>query len=141
MSYSLAFSQAVYLSLYVASKVEQKVYDFIPTQKISQDLNIPASTAAMILRRLNQAGLIETREGANGGVRLARAAEKITILDIFAAIEQERPLFQQNVELAISGEKTTRVVQAVTKIFQESEAAMKERLAAVTIRDLMNTVR
>ena len=50
-----------------------------------------------------RAGIIESREGANGGVRLALAPEKITIRDIFAAIEQERPLFQTNIRLNVSG--------------------------------------
>lgn len=140
MSYSLAFTQAIYLSLYVASKVEKKIYDFTPTQKISQDLDIPPSTAAMILRRLNQAGLIETREGVNGGVRLARAPEKVTILDIFTAIEQERPLFSQKSEFGIASEKSLRALRAVTHVFEDAETAMKERLAAITIKDLMNAV-
>src|SRR5258708_35972544 len=109
MSYSLAFSQSLFLVLYVASKVEHGTYEFTPTQKISQDLNIPPSTAGMLLRRLIRAGIIESREGANGGVRLARAPEKITGRDIFAAIEQEQPLVQTNVRLNVSRREGNKV--------------------------------
>src|SRR5947209_362521 len=99
MSYSLAFSQSLFMLLYIAGMVEMGKYDFILTQRISQDVIIPPSTAAMILRRLSRAGLIETREGVNGGVRLAIPPEKVTLLDVFKAIEQERPMFQSNVQM------------------------------------------
>ncbi|MEO8609132.1 MAG: Rrf2 family transcriptional regulator [Chloroflexota bacterium] len=141
MSYSLALTQSLFMTLYVASKIDQGEYDFISTQQISQELNIPPSTAGMILRRLNRAGLIDTREGVNGGVRLAKPPESVTMLDVFEAIEQERPMFQTNIELPVTGEKRTRVQQAIFGVLESGESAMKNRLRQVTMRDLMNTVR
>jgi Rrf2 family protein len=140
MSYSLAFSQSLFVMLYVASKVQRGIYDFVPTQQISQDLNIPPSTAAMILRRLNRAGLIETREGANGGVRLARSPEQVTLLDIFMAIEQERPMFQTNIQFGITGDKPTRVQNAVLHLLGDAEQSMKQSLQGTTIKTLMEMV-
>lgn len=141
MSYSLAFTQSLFMVLYVAGKVEQGLYDFIPTQQISQDLNIPPSTAGMILRRLNRAGLIETREGASGGVRLALPPEEVTLLNIFMAIEQEHPMFQTNFQLRVTGEKPTKIQQTIFQLLGTAEAAMKQNLEAVTVRDIMNAVR
>ena len=140
MSYSLAFSQSLFLVLYVASKVEQGTYEFTPTQKISQDLNSPPSTAGMLLRRLIRAGIIESREGASGGVRLALRPENLSVLDIFMAIEQERPLFQTNIQLNVAGAKATKVQQAILETLGNAEIAMKGSLEEVTIRDLMNSV-
>lgn len=137
MSYSLAFSQSLFMMLYVAGKVERGLYDFVPTQQLSHDLNIPPSTAGMILRRLNRAGIIETREGAGGGVRLAKPPDEVTILDIFTAIEQERPMFQTNFQLRVTGEKPTKVQQTIYQILDSAESAMKRSLQATTIRDLM----
>lgn len=141
MSYSLAFTQSLFTMLYVASKIDQGTYDFISTQQISQELTIPPSTAGMILRRLNRAGLIDTREGVNGGVRLAKPPEEVTLLDIFLAIEQERPLFQTNIELRVTGEKRTRVQQSVFSVLEKAEAEMKASLKAVTIRDLLKSLK
>jgi len=125
--------------LYVGVKVDKGVYAFTPTQQISQDLNIPASTASMILRSLSRSGLIETREGANGGVRLARSPDKITLLDVFSAVEQQRPLFQTNFQVTVTGEKVTRARQAINQALDASETAMKQSLQAITIKDLMKT--
>ncbi len=137
MSYSLAFSQAVFIVLFAASKAAQGLYDFTPTTKIAETLTIPPSTASMIIRQLNRAGLIETREGINGGIRLARPASEVTMLDILQAIEQTRPLFQTNVRINATGEKRTRVERAVVNVFDSAENAMKAQLKAVTMQDLI----
>ena len=38
MSYSLAFSQAIMVVVYVAVLVRQGIYDFVPTKELSHDL-------------------------------------------------------------------------------------------------------
>ncbi|MCA9883634.1 MAG: Rrf2 family transcriptional regulator [Anaerolineae bacterium] len=136
MTYSLAFSQAIIVTLYVADKVEQGMFDFIPTTQLSDDLNMSPSSTSSILRRLNRAGLIETREGVKGGVRLAVPSVEVTVLDIFEAIEQNKPLFQQNVKLRVTGQKPDRATKALIDVFSDAEAAMKARLQATTIEDL-----
>ena len=141
MSYSLSFSQSLYIVLFVASKVEQKKYEFISTQQIADTLNVPPSTSSVILRRLKKAGLIEAREGVNGGVRLAKQPEQITVLDIFNAVEQSGPMFQTNINFAVSGEKSSRVQQGVLNVLTEAENQMKHSLQAVTVKDLMNAIK
>lgn len=136
MTYSLAFSQAIIVTLYVADKVEQGMFDFIPTTQLSDDLNMSPSSTSSILRRLNRAGLIETREGVKGGVRLAVPSADVTVLDIFDAIEQNKSLFQQNVKLRVTGQKPDRATKALIDVFSDAEAAMKARLQATTIEDL-----
>lgn len=137
MSYSHGFTQALYLMLYVGDKIEQGMYEFIPTQKISEDLNIPPSSAASILSRLNRAGLIETREGAGGGVRLAALPTTITVLDILEAIEQGRPLFQLGHKLNVAGSKPSQANLAIGGVLSGAEETMKQYLGNVTLKHLM----
>jgi len=140
MSYSLGFTQTVFLVLYVADKIQQGMYEFIPTQQISSDLNIPPASAGSILRRLNRARIIETREGAAGGVRLARAPEEVTLLDLLVAIEQERPLFQTQFQLSVRGTKPTRAQVAVHDVLDGAEQAMKQQLGTITIKGLIDII-
>jgi len=137
VSYSLAFSQAILVALYVADKVEQGMFEFIPTSQLSDDLNLSPSSTGSILRRLSSAGLIETREGAKGGVRLAIPPSEVTILDIFNAIEGGKSLFLSNIQMRVSGEKPTRANQAIASIFMKAENSMKDSLKATNIADLM----
>ncbi len=137
MSYSLAFSQAIMTVLFVGDKVEQGFFDFVPTKEISESLNIARPTAVKILGNLASVGIIETREGAKGGVRLAIAPADVTILDVFSAIETGKAMFRHDFELRVTGEKPTRAQEAVLTILNEAEAAMKDRLAQTTIAELL----
>lgn len=138
MSYSLAFSQAIMTALYVADKVQQGSYDFVPTKQLSEDLNIAGPTAVKILQSLNRVGLIETREGARGGIRLAVPPSEVTILDIFNAIENERPLFRSDLHVRATGEKPTRAHQEISNLLTSAEEAMKDKLKELTVKDLLN---
>ncbi|MEZ4593593.1 MAG: Rrf2 family transcriptional regulator [Chloroflexota bacterium] len=137
MSYSLSFSQAIVTVIFVGDKVEQGFYDFVPTKELSEALNIARPTAVKILGNLAGAGIIETREGAKGGVRLALPPAEVTILDIFQAIESGKAMFRHDFELGVTGEKPTRAQGAILDILNEAEAAMHNRLAQTTIADLL----
>lgn len=140
MSYSLAFSQSIIAVLYVADKVQQGIYDFVPTQELSDSLNIAKPSAVKILQNLNRAGIIETREGAKGGVRLAIPPEDITVLDIFDAIEQNRPLFRPALRFRVTGKKPESGRQAVSNVLLQAEQAMKASLQETTIADLLRQI-
>ncbi|MFZ5881090.1 MAG: RrF2 family transcriptional regulator [Chloroflexota bacterium] len=137
MSYSLSFSQAIFVVLFVGDKVAQNYFDFVPTKELSTALNIPNPSAVKILGNLASAGIIETREGSRGGVRLAKPAQQITLLDVFTAIETGKPMFRQDHQLRVTGKKPTRAHQSVYAVLTEAEEGMKARLAKTTIADLM----
>jgi len=126
--------------IYVADKVQQGYYDFVPTAQISEDLNIARPSAVKILASLTNAGMIETREGAKGGVRLAVAPSDITVLDVFEAIEAGKPLFRHDYRLRVTGTKPTRAQQEVLSVFNTAELAMKEALGKRTIANLLETL-
>ena len=137
MSYSLSFSQAIFVVLFVGDKVAQDYLDFVPTKELSSALNIPNPSAVKILGNLASAGIIETREGSRGGVRLAKPAAEITLLDVFNAIEAGKPMFRQDHQLRVTGKKPTRAHQSVYAVLTEAEESMKTNLAQTTIADLM----
>jgi len=57
------------------------------TKDIAEDQQIPPSFLAKIISQLSIAGLINTSRGARGGVSLAKAPEKISILEVVEAID------------------------------------------------------
>lgn len=137
MSYSTTPARAILAMIYMADKVRQGKFDFVPIQQISAELNIPASTTALIIRDLSRAGLVETREGAKGGVRHARSPETIAVDDIFKAIEQERPLFQIDLRPHVKGPRPTRAQEAIAAVLLDAERTMRQRLQQTTLADLL----
>ena len=59
----------------------------MPVAEIARETNISPSFLAKIVQRLVAAGLLVTGKGPGGGVRLARSATEITLLDVVRAID------------------------------------------------------
>ncbi|HEX9037478.1 MAG TPA: Rrf2 family transcriptional regulator [Ktedonobacterales bacterium] len=137
MSISSAFPHAILAMIYVTDKVRQGKFDYVPIQQVSLELNIPPSTMGLIIRSLNRAGLVETREGAKGGVRHAHAPETMTVYDIYKAIEQERPVFQTLLTPRVTGSKPTNAQKAIVAVLADAEQALLQRLQQTTLADLL----
>jgi len=78
-------------SLYLAS-LEQEGYVSIGT--ISEELDISFPFLTKIFQKLNNAGLLDSRRGPNGGVALTLPAEEITLYEIVVAIDGD-DLFEE----------------------------------------------
>ena len=137
MSYSLGYSQAVLVLVFVADKLRQGLFDFVPTRAIAGSLGIPTPTVAKIMQSLVRAGLVEPREGAKGGVRLARPAFRITLGDVLAAMEQSRPLFRTHTGVRATGERPTRAQAAIGRALTRAEMAMRHSLDGTTLEDIL----
>src|SRR5262245_40753830 len=57
------------------------------TSAVASEQNIPPSFLAKIISQWSIAGLLHTARGAHGGVRLARDAREITLLEVVEAID------------------------------------------------------
>ncbi len=97
---------------------------------------MPNPTVVKILQSLNRFGLITTKVGARGGIRLAKAPEEITVLDVFGAIELDRPLFKFSLPSTLKDEKSQLVGENIEQVLSQAESDMKSRLAATKISDL-----
>ncbi len=56
-------------------------------QVLAERARLEVPTVSKLLKQLAQAGLVASTRGINGGYRLARAPERITIADIVTAME------------------------------------------------------
>jgi Rrf2 family transcriptional regulator, iron-responsive regulator len=74
---------AVRIMMYCAANGEK--LSRIP--EIAKAYNVSELFLFKILQPLNKAGLVETLRGRNGGVRLGRAADKITLFDVVRVTE------------------------------------------------------
>lgn len=74
-------------SVFMASKKEQ---NYISIKKISEQLDISPHFLTKVLQQLTAAGLMESLKGPNGGVRLKKSPDKISLLDVVLAIDGEK---------------------------------------------------
>lgn len=60
---------------------------YVPVHEISEKLDVSKHFLAKILQQLTSKGLLRSHRGPNGGVTLARSAEKIHLAEIVEAID------------------------------------------------------
>jgi len=123
-------------TVYVADKVRLGEFEFVPTSRLADDLGIPAPSLSRLLRSLNRAGIIETREGSRGGVRLAVSPEKVSLLSVIDAIEQQLPLFRTDAAPRVTGDTPTRRQADIRAALDDAERAMRSSLEGVSVADI-----
>lgn len=136
MSYSYSFSKAILVVIFISDKVRQEQYEFLSTQMISKVLSIPKPTLVKILQNLNLNGIIETREGKQGGIRLMKKPSEITVLDILNAVEG-KPLFQTRFNIMAEGKRPDNAQKSIREILTKAEEQMKKTLANKTIDEIL----
>lgn len=87
MANLLKISDAASLALHMMICLADSPDQFISAHEIASALKVSENHLAKVGQRLHKAGLVESVRGPKGGFRLAKEAGKITLLEIFEAIE------------------------------------------------------
>lgn len=138
MAYSLSFSKSILVLAFISDKIRRGETEYISTKVMSELLNIPKPTLSIIFNNLIRAGILESKEGINGGVRFAKNAEQITLLDILTAIENQKPLFQTSFELKATSPRPESLKKAVIGSLIHVENVMKNSLSKTTLKDILD---
>ena len=137
MSYSLSFTKSVLVVIFISDKTRLKQFEYLSTADISKFLSIPKPTVVKILQSLNAADIIETKEGKQGGIRLMKEPSKISVLDIFEAMEKGKPLFQTSFSIMAEGERPENAQKSIKNILSNAENIMKNELSKKTIAEIL----
>jgi len=122
---------------------------------VAERLDISTSYLKKIVQKLAAGGIVKTVSGRDGGIVLTKDPLKITLLDIFNAIEGTTP-FVHNTGLAskvfgldqkeafiktyeLEDFKDTRPVANVLGIFSQAEDRFRQELATLAIGDVLPT--
>jgi Rrf2 family protein len=130
------FTVAIHSLMMIAAFQKQRK---ITSELIAQSTGMNAVTVRHVFRGLKAAGLIEIKPGP-GGIRLAVEAGKITLYDIYAAVEDIpfSDLFrfsQNNSEWCPVGRNINDIL---TYRLEDITATVREHLNSVTLLDLLD---
>lgn len=96
--------------------------------EIADLTEMPSPYLSKIFQRLGDAGIVESKRGYKGGVRLSRRPEEISLLEIDAAVESGRAGGH-----ADSGEETPRP----NTFWEAFHKGYREKLAAMTLAEVL----
>jgi Rrf2 family protein len=113
----------------------------LPGKALAEFHGVSESYLLKHLKALTAAGLFESISGPHGGYRLARAAEKITLLDIVLAVDGQEPAFRCS-EIRRRGpaalpDKFYRTPCGINTAMLRAERAWRAELKTVTVADMV----
>jgi len=106
----------------------------------SQDLAYSANTGPVVVRgllaRLGEAGFTRSQLGAGGGTFLARAANEITLLDVYEAVEDTELFSMHRNAPSRNCSVGGNILEAMRPALSRARKAMESELATVTVADV-----
>lgn len=77
------------LCIHILTLLSHMKEDYVTSEFIAGSINIHPVMVRKEAAKLKKAGLVESKEGKSGGIRLARPADQITFREIFVAVKEE----------------------------------------------------
>ena len=103
-------------------------------QALSERARLELPTVSKLLKQLAQAGLVASTRGINGGYRLARPPERITIADIVTAMEGPIGMTECSAHAGLCDHEPHCGVRVN---WQRINQAIAQALAGVTLADMV----
>nr|WP_108031178.1 Rrf2 family transcriptional regulator [Trichococcus patagoniensis] len=129
--------QAICIMIMLATQIDQRP---IKSAILSKRLSVSDSYLKKVMRSLVVSGLVDSGAGKDGGFRLSRTPEEITMLHIYEAIEGAHS-FVRPTNLAekvfLRADKIRDKKQEVLAVFFDAEQQFKSRLEKYTLDSLL----
>lgn len=103
--------------------------DVVPSHRIAQERGISEKFLLKVLKPLVEAEVLRSSKGPNGGYRLARSADTISVLDVVEAVDG--PL-----QAIVPGDPRNGVAARLEAVCREICDRKRERLAQCMISHL-----
>jgi Rrf2 family protein len=139
MKLSQGVEWAVHCCVLLAHADEQEA---VPRTTLAGYYGLPVAYLAKHLKSLVQAGVLTATSGPRGGFRLARSADRITVLDVVEAIEGTAPSFvcteiRQRGACAIPAARCAGPC-GVARVMDDADRAWRDSLRRTTVADLVD---
>jgi Rrf2 family protein len=113
----------------------------VPVARLAEAYDLPAPYLVKQVQALTRAGITESVAGKHGGVRLSRSADRITLMDLVAAIEGPDDAFACT-EIRQRGMNQDRPARefarpcSIAQVMRGAELTWRRELASTSILDL-----
>ncbi|MGY5137053.1 RrF2 family transcriptional regulator [Streptomyces nigrescens] len=114
----------------------------VSTARLAASFELPAAYLNKRLQALVRAGILNSTPGARGGFQLARPPERITLMDVVAAIEGTDDVFRcteirrKGAGAVASGREFGRPC-GISTAMRKAELAWRRELAGQTLAEVM----
>ena len=136
MRTSCRFAVAVHVLAVLAYKEGEAVTSAL----LAGSVNTNPVVIRRLLLLLQAAGFIETRKGAGAGSRLSRAPGRITLAEVYHAVETDEPFAPHSKPPNQACPVGNCIQAALEKVFASAKAALQQELAKTSLADILESV-
>lgn len=108
----------------------------LSSAEMARSVNTNPVFLRRVLASLRNAGLVETHEGAGGGYALARPPGRISLADVFLAVQAGAPLLRVHHDPNPACEVGGGIQMSLGARFERAEAALLDELRLTTLDTL-----
>ena len=105
------------------------------SREVADEMSIPRDYLIQLAQLLRNAGIIHARPGKNGGYSLAKDASEISMLDIFNALQNDRPRSERK-----EAEDASDLLQDITAACSAVEREMEEYMSSITLQNMIECI-
>lgn len=105
------------------------------SREVADEMSIPCDYLIQLAQLLRNAGIIHARPGKNGGYILAKDASNISMLDVFSALQNDRPRSERK-----EAEDASDLLQDITAACSAVEREMEEYMSSITLQNMIERI-
>ena len=105
------------------------------SREVAEEMSIPRDYLIQLAQLLRNAGIIHARPGKNGGYILAKDASNISMLDVFNALQNDRPRAEHKDEEGVSN-----LLREITAACSTVEREMEEYMSSITVQKMIDRI-
>ena len=137
MAVNVQFSIAVHIMAGLACACD----DGLTSSRLAASVNTSPSFVRRTLAKLSRAGLAENTTGKSGTCRLGKDARKITLLDIYRAVDAPKAIaihsYAEQKECSVS----CHIKAALEKVLASTQKALEKSLAEISLAQIVSDVK
>lgn len=112
--------------------------DVVNVAEIAEREDITTQITYKLARRLDKAGIICSHRGVNGGYQLLHSLDKLTLYDVFLAVEQKLLVSECTGDHSLCSRNTVDSPCMVHMEFCRLQKLMIDELKSRTLKEVMN---
>ena len=105
------------------------------SREVADEMSIPRDYLIQLAQLLRNAGIVHARPGKNGGYSLGKDASEISMLDIFNALQNDRPRSERK-----EAEDASDLLQDITAACSAVEREMEEYMSSITLQNMIERI-
>ena len=138
MAANTQFAIAVHLMAGLAFRCSE---ESTTSAQLAMSVNTTPSFVRRTLAKLSKAGLVQTTTGKSGCCRLARDAKRISLIDIYRAVEAPRAFAVHNYPELKQCPVSCNIKDALENVLDKSQAAVEKTLGGITLASIVTEIK